>query len=48
MANYKLISESLDLMEAEARKIEVKINFRDQVGTHFLNPAQKIDRKLMK
>ena len=47
MANFKLISESLDLMEVEASKIDAKINFRDQVNNHFMNLAQKIYKKLM-
>ena len=46
MANYKLISESLDRLKAETSKIDAKINFRDYVGTHFSNMAQNLDRKL--
>ena len=48
MANFKLISESLYLMEPEASKIYAKIIFLDKVGNHFRNLAQKIDKKLMK
>ena len=48
MANFKLISESLDLMEVEASKIDVKINVCDQINNHFMNLAQTIDKKLMK
>ena len=48
MANYKLISESLDLLEAETSKIDAKINFREHVGTHFSNISQKLYKKLYK
>ena len=47
MANFKLISESLDFIEVEASKIDAKINFRDQVNNYFMNSAHKIYKKLM-